>query len=338
MTAPAADGADAGVRLRRMPKVELHCHLEGCVRPETFLELARVHGVPVPTTDPRRVYAYTDMASFLVVFERLAAAVVTRDDVRRITYEALVDAARGSAVVYREMFFNPTLHPALPYGELLAGISDGVHEARRDTGIVTRLIPSVYRAHSPAAAADLVRAVARGDRDLVVGIGMDGDETAGPPASFTEAYALARAAGLQVTAHAGERFGVQEVRDCLDLLGCTRIDHGYGLVRNAELLARVRDTGTHVTCAWLSTTYNYRGPASAHPIRRLHDAGVRISLGSDDPALGGTDLAGDYRSVSTQLGLTADDLARQNHAALDASWLPPEEKAAVRARLEDAGG
>jgi adenosine deaminase len=338
VTGPAAGGADADARLRRMPKVELHCHLEGCVRPGTFLELARAHGVPLPTTDPGQIYAYTDMASFLLLFERLAAAVVTRDDVRRISYEALVDAARGSAVVYREMFVNPTLHPALPYGELLAGISEGVEEARRDTGIVTRLIPSVYRGHGPAAAADLVRAVARGNRDLVVGIGMDGDETAGPPASFTEAYALARDAGLQVTAHAGERFGAEEVRDCLDLLGCTRIDHGYGLLQDAGLLARVRDTGTHVTCAWLSTTYNYRGPAQTHPIRLLHDAGVSMSLGSDDPALGGTNLAGDYRAVSAQLGLTADDLARQNRAALDAAWLPAEEKAAVRARLDGTGG
>jgi adenosine deaminase len=319
-----------------MPKVELHCHLEGCVRPATFIELARTHAVPLPTTDRDRVYAYADMATFMVVFERLAAAVVTREDFRRITYEALVDAARGSGVVYREMFFNPTLHPALSYDELLAGITDGAEEARRETGIVTRLIPSVYRAHSPAAATDMVRAVARGDRSLVVGIGMDGDETAGPPASFTEAYALARDAGLQVTAHAGERFSGQEVRDCLDLLGCTRIDHGYGIVREPDLLARVRDTGTHVTCAWLSTTYNYRGPAREHPIRLLHDAGISMSLGSDDPAMGGTDLAADYGAVVAELGLTEDDLAQHNRDALDAAWLPPDEKAAVRARLDAA--
>ena len=319
-----------------LPKVELHCHLEGCVRAATFLELARAHDVAVPTEDPGEVYAYTDMASFMVVFERLAAALRTREDFRRITYEALVDAARGSGVVYREMFLNPTLHPALPYDELLAGVSEGVEQARRETGIVTRLIPSVYRAHSAAAATELVRAVARGDRDLVVGIGMDGDETAGPPARFAEAYALARDAGLQVTAHAGERFDVQEVRDCLDLLGCTRIDHGYALVRDPDLLARVRDSGVHVTCAWLSTTYNYRGPVSQHPIRLLHDAGLSMSFGSDDPALGGTDLAGDYRSMSAELGLTREDLARHNREALDAAWLPAEEKAAVRARL-DAG-
>ncbi len=328
--------ADLAAGLRTMPMVELHCHLEGCVRPQTFLELARAHDVALPTADPARVYDYTDMATFMVVFERLCAAVLTRDDVRRISYEALVDAARGSGVVYREMFFNPTLHPALPYGELLAGITDGAEEARRETGIVTRLIPSVYRAHSPAAAVEMVREVADGDRDLVAGIGMDGDETAGPPAAFAEAYALARDAGLRTTAHAGERFDAAELRDALDLLGCDRIDHGYALVREPELLARVRDGGTHVTTAWLSTTYNYRGPAAEHPIRLLHDAGVSMSVGSDDPAMGGTDLAGDYAALAAGLGLTADDLARHNREALDAAWLPAAEKAALRARL-DAG-
>ena len=335
MTGSAAGRGDADA-LRAMPKIELHCHLEGCVRPATFVELALARGVPLPTTDPDRVYAYTDMISFMVVFERLAAAVVTRDDFRRVTYEALVDASRGSGVIYREMFFNPTLHPSLPYDELVAGITDGAEEARRETEILTRLIPSVYRAHSPAAAADMVRAVAGGDRSLVVGIGMDGDETAGSPAAFTEAYALARDAGLQVTAHAGERFSGSEVRDCLDLLGCTRIDHGYAMVREPDLLARVRDSGIHVTCAWLSTTYNYRGPVREHPIRLLHEAGVSLSLGSDDPAIGGTDLVGDYEAVVTQLELTRADLAEQNRRALEAAWLPEKEKVPLRVRLEAA--
>lgn len=328
-TAPTS----TGTTLRAMAKVELHCHLEGTVRPGTFVDLARAHDVALPTTDPDRVYAYTDMASFMVVFERLCAAVRTRDDVARITRESLEDAALGSGVVYREMFVNPTLHPWLPYAELLAGLTDGVAQARRSTGIVTRLIPSIYRAHSPAAAADMVREVARGDRDLVVGLGMDGDEQAGPPEAFGEAYALALDAGLGVTAHAGERFSAEEVRTCLDVLGCTRIDHGYGVVRDAALLERVRSSGTHVTYAWLSTTYNYHGPLESHPFRRMADAGLSMSLGSDDPAMGGTDLAGDYVAVADALGFTPGMFAAQNRAALEASWLPEAERAPLRELL-----
>ncbi len=325
---PAVESA-----LRRMPKVELHCHLEGTVRPTTFVELARAHDVPLPTTDPAHVYDYTDMATFMVVFERLGAALVTRDDFARITHESLVDAARGSGVVYREMFVNPTLHPHLPYRDLVAGIRDGVEQARRDTGIVARLIPSVFRAHSPAAALAMVRDVVDGDRDLVVGLGMDGDELTGPPAAFAEAYALARDAGLGLTAHAGERFDAAEVRDCLDVLHCTRIDHGYGIVTDPALTQRIREAGTHVTSAWLSTTYNYRGPLADHPFRRMAEAGLSMSLGSDDPAMGGTDLAGDYVAVAAALGFTPEVLAEQNRQALEASWLPEPDRAPLRAVL-----
>jgi adenosine deaminase len=321
--------------LRTMPKVELHCHLEGTVRPTTFLELAAAHGVPLPTTDPARVYDYTDMATFMVVFERLCAAVVTAEDVVRITQESLVDAAVGSNVVYREMFLNPTLHPRLPVGELLAAVTEGARLAQRDTGIVTRLIPSIFRAHSPEAALAMVEAVVRADLDIVVGLGMDGDERAGAPGAFTEAYALAGAAGLGRTAHAGESFSPQEVRDTLDLLGCTRIDHGYGIVDDPDLLDRVRHAGTHVTYAWLSTTYSYRGPLADHPFRRMHAAGLSMSMGSDDPAMGGTDLASDHVTVASSLGFTAAELAAQSRVALEASWLPEPERPAIRARLAE---
>lgn len=331
---PSSTPASTVDVLRAMPKVELHCHLEGCVRPETFVELARREGIPLPSDDPARVYEYHDMASFMVVFERLSASLVSPDDFARITYEALVDAARTSNVVYREMFLNPTLHP-LPYRDLLAGVTDGAEQARRETGIVTRLIPSVFRAHSPGLAAAMARDAVAGSRDLVVGLGMDGDETTGAPADFVEAYAVARDGGLHVTAHAGERFSAQEVRDTLDLLGCTRVDHGYGIVGDPALVRRVRDSGVHVTYAWLSTTYNYHGPVAEHPFLRMREAGLSMSLGSDDPAMGGTDLAGDYVAVSDALGFSAEEMVRQNLDAWEASWLTGADREAVRARLWD---
>ncbi len=328
--APVPDGAAA--RLRAMPKVELHCHLEGCVRPETFVELAARRGVALPTGDPARVYDYRDMASFMVVFERLCAAVVDHEDLVRITREALLDAASWG-VVYREMFVNPTLHPTFTYPELVAALAEGAAAARTETGIVTRFIPSVYRGHDAAAATATARAMVEHPHELVVGLGMDGDEREGPPERFAEAYAIAREAGLGLTAHAGERFDAAEVRTCLDVLGCTRIDHGYALARDAELLARVRDAGILVTYAWLSTTYNYDGPTADHPFLALHRGGVAMSLGSDDPAMGGTTLVGDHLAVARELGLTETDFVAQNRAALDASWLTGPDLELVRARL-----
>jgi adenosine deaminase len=322
---------DDEAALRALPKVELHCHLEGCVRPATLVELADANGVPLPTRDPDRLYAYDDMESFLRVFELLSRAVATRDDVRRITLESLEDAA-ASGVVYQEMFVNPTVHPC-SYPELLAGLREGIALARERHGVVGRVIMSVYRNHPPEAALRMVEEVAAHPCEEVVGIGMDGDELAGPPLLFRDAYAAAAAAGLRRTAHAGERFDPAEIRACLDVLGCERIDHGYGVVTDPELLARCRDEGVPFTYAWLSTRYNYRGPLSEHPFRRMRAAGLRMSLGSDDPAIGGTDLASDYVTVCEAFGWTVEDMRRQVADAVEAAWCGPADKAWLRQRI-----
>lgn len=315
--------------LQRMPKIELHAHLEGCVRPQTFIDLAQAHDISLPTRDPDLVYAYTDMASFMDVFERLSLVLQTRADFARVVYESLTDAA-SSNTIYREIFFDPTVHPSCDYPEMLLGLRAGLSAAEADHGILARLIPSVYRGHSASAALDMVRQVVAHPCDEVVGIGMDGDELAGPPLRFVEAYRLAGEAGLQRTAHAGERFSAEEVRECLEVLGCTRIDHGYGVLADDDLVTRCRDHGTHFTYAWLSTQYNYHGDLEDHPFEGMRRAGLSMSLGGDDPAMGGTDLTGDYLTVATALDWPAETFRAQALQALDAAWCTEDDKARLR--------
>jgi adenosine deaminase len=315
-----------------MPKVELHCHLEGCVRPKTLVALAKRNGVDLPTTDATAIYDYQDMASFLDVFERIGAALRTPADFARVTYEALADAAAAN-VVYREMFFNPTIHGESRYADLLAGICDGIEAAQGDHGIVARLIPSIYRGQGLAVALQLVEQVIAHPRAEVVGIGMDGDELQGPPEQFADAYQLAGEAGLRRTAHAGERFPGPEISVCLDLLGCTRIDHGYAVVDDPALLARCVDDGVHFTYAWLSTAYNYHGSPDRHPIPRMRSAGLSMSLGGDDPAMGGTTLTSDYLTVIDAFDWPTEVLREQTREALEAAWCDPATKASLQRRL-----
>ena len=332
-TRPVSDEDDLTAELQALTKVELHCHLEGCVRPETLIALAARHDVPLPTTDPAQIYDYQDMASFLAVFEQIGAALRTPDDFARVTYEALSDAAAAN-VVYREMFVNPTIHGDTRYTDLLAGIVDGIEAAQTDHGIVARLIPSIYRGQGAGVAEDLVGQVVAHPREEVVGIGMDGDELQGPPHQFVDAYRIASQAGLRLTAHAGERFPGPEIGDCLDRLGCTRIDHGYAVVEDATLLARCVESGVHFTYAWLSTAYNYHGSLERHPVRRMQSAGLSLSLGGDDPAMGGTTLTGDYRTVIDAFDWPTDVLRQQNRQALDAAWCEPTLRTALHRRLD----
>ena len=165
--------------LRRMPKVELHCHLEGSVRASTLIEMAQRRSVPLPTADPDDLYRFDDLAEFLHVYELACRALASVSDFALVTYEALEDAARSSNVRYREMFFNPSLH-TVPYPAMLEGIVAGVRAAEHDYGIQCRLIPSIYRHDSVATATAMVEQVAAHRSDYVVGIGMDGDELARP--------------------------------------------------------------------------------------------------------------------------------------------------------------
>ncbi len=190
--------------LRRVPKVELHCHFEGTVRAATFADLARKHDVALPSADADRLYDYDSIYEFLTIFGIVSSTLIDREDFARAAFESIEDGVRLGNLVYREMFFNPTLHTSrgIPYPVVVDGLIDGITEAERRFGVRCRLIADVYRQDSPQHAAEMVREVLEHRRDEVIGLGMDGAEAPDPPERFVEAYRLAGAGGLRLTAHA----------------------------------------------------------------------------------------------------------------------------------------
>jgi adenosine deaminase len=326
-----------------IPKVELHCHVEGTVRPSTVIELARKAGRPLPIEDPEQLYRYTSLDTFLAIFWLVQETLVEPADWERIAYEAIVDAA-PHGLRYRETFFTPARH--LAAGQDLAGIVDGlsagIAAAEVDTGVRCALICDMDRAYGPAAGRELVEAVAAlrraGRADRVIGVGMDSTELGVDLASFAEAFELARREGIRRTGHAGEAVGSgpRNIAIALDVLGVERIDHGVAVMEDEGLVRRMADERIPLTvCPNSNIVIANRFPSlEEHPFRRMREAGLVATINTDDPGMTDLDLGKEYRTVAIAQRLTFDDVAAVALDGIEASWLDDDTKRAMRAEFE----
>jgi adenosine deaminase len=316
---------------RRIPKIELHLHLEGAVQPATFLELARKNGVTVPAfQDVRDLYRYDNLPDFLKVYDLVCRSIRDADDFRRITYEALASCAAGGAR-YVEFFFSPHAHLefGVRYDTMLEGIVAGMREARADQKVDSRLIPAHSRELGLDRGLAFLDMVLAQRPDEVIGIGLDYNERPYPPAPFRPMYDRAREAGLHLTAHAGESGPAENVRDSLDVLGVERIDHGYHVVDDPDLVERCRARGVYFTCCPSTTeaTTEWRDLSSpSHAIKQMVEAGLNVTINSDDPPMFATDLGNEFVRAATEMKLTPIQLKSCALNAIRASWLGEQEK------------
>jgi adenosine deaminase len=324
--------------LRRVPKVELHCHFEGTVRPATFADLARKHGVPLPTDDVDRLYDYDSIYEFLKIFAMVSSTLQDREDFARTAFESIEDGVRLGNLKYREMFFNPTLHTkrGIPYDRVVDGLVDGIRAAETDFGVPCRLIADVYRQDAPAEALEMVEQVLAHRPDEVIGLGMDGAEAPDPPEQFVDAYRLAGRGGLRLTAHACEDAPAVNITTCLDLLGCERIDHGYHILGDPAVVRRCRDEGITFTVCPTATAVCYFDPDdySTHPIRQMVAEGLKVMVNSDDPSMVHTDIGSEYVKMADAAGWDAAMVRELTLAGVDGSWLSGDEKRRLRAEFE----
>ena len=322
----------------RLPKVELHCHVEGTVRPVTVLELARRNGRSLPVDDPTELYHYDSLDSFLAIFWLVQELLVEPDDWARIAYESLVDGA-AHGLRYREMFFTPARH--LASGQALdgivAGLSDGIASAEADTGVRCRLIAGIDRAYGPAAGLELVEAVARmraaGQAELVIGVGADSTELGIDMRAFAPAFDTARRAGFRRTCHAGEAVGVgpANIEIALDVLGAERIDHGVAIVEDEALMRRFAAERIPLTVCPASNIViaNRFASLADHPFRAMREAGLLMTVNTDDPAMMGWDLGREYQALGEAMGYGIDDLAHIAIEGIESTWLDATERASL---------
>jgi adenosine deaminase len=323
--------------LRRLPKVELHCHVEGTLRPATVVDLARKHDVALPTSDVHHIYDYATIYEFLEIFRLVNSTVIDRDDFARVAYESLEDGVQLGNLKYREMFFNPTLHTTrgVPMPTIIDGLIDGARAAEADYGVRCRLIADVYRQDPLPMALQMTEEVIEHRRDELIGLGMDAAEAPDPPEQFAECFALAARAGLHRTSHASEDAPPVNITTCLDVLGCERIDHGYHILDDDAVVARCRDEGIHFTCCPTSTAVVYGWPdLTTHPINGMLEAGLLVHLNSDDPTMFHTDIGKEYVDFVGQNDYPPEVAKAMVFNGVDATWLDADEKARLRRGIE----
>ena len=328
----APDGFVASI-----PKIHLHCHLEGTLRAQTFLELTERNGFStryVPGQDiegPRdlaSVYNFADFREFLLTFAAVSRSLAAADDYARLARE-FVEDARSQNVVYGELFISPSVwtffHPEL-------NVHDAVAAIHHELGSDYRLIVDVTRNFgAPAAMRTAEEALALTNYG-VIGIGLGGDEARFPAEMFADVFDFARAHGLHRVAHAGEAAGAQSVRNSVEVLGAQRIGHGVRALEDPTVVALLRER--RIPLEVCPTSNFLTGAASRerpHPLIELDQAGVIVTIDADDPTLFGTSISGEYGYVANHAG--RDALQRMIEAAVDASFLDDAAKGALRTRV-----
>lgn len=326
--------------IRRLPKVELHLHIEGTLEPELMFALAQKHAVKLPyasVAEVRAAYQFGDLQSFLDLYYAGCDVLRDRDDFRALA-AAYFERAAADNIVHTELFFDPQTHTVR--GVAMATILDGLHDAMADArakhGITSALILCFLRHLSEDDALATLDA-ALPHRAKLVGVGLDSGERGNPPAKFARVFAKARAAGLHAVAHAGEEGPAAYIREALTLLGAERIDHGVRCDEDPALVHELALSQVPLTvCPLSNKALKVTPDLRTHNFATLLRAGVAVTINSDDPAYFGGYLTENYLQTAEALDLTAEELVTVAENAVRAAFIGPEEKDALLVKIRDA--
>ncbi len=323
---------------RRMPKAELHVHLEGSIRPTTLLQLARRNDVGLPAQDAeglRDFYRFRDFAHFVQVYITITNCLRTPDDYRLIAYEFGADCARQN-IRYAEVTFTistNTRYTGLAWQTILAGLNEGRAQARAAFGVDWRWVFDISR-DNPGTQDQVVDIALAARDEGVVALGLGGSEAGFPPDLFVQSFERAHRAGLPSVPHAGEMAGPESIWTALQSLHADRLGHGVRCEEDPALVEHLRERQVPLEiCPTSNVCLGVYPDYSAHPLRRLWDAGLLITVGSDDPPMFSTDLNHEYEVLVDHFGFGADELEKISLNGLRASFLPQAEKARLEAEF-----
>ena len=314
----------------KLPKAELHLHIEGTLEPEMVLRLAEKNGVELPyaTADElTRLSDFKDLQSFLDLYYQATAVLQTEQDFFDLTW-AYLTQCQAENVMHTEIFFDPQSHTSrgIPFSAVVEGIHRALVQAEAELSISSRLIMCFLR-HLPAQDALETWKAAEPYLDRIHGVGLDSSERDFPPRLFKEVFALARDAGLKTVAHAGEEGPPAYIREALDLLQVSRIDHGVRITEDPALLAEVVERQVPLTvCPLSNTRLCVYDAMEDHPILSLLDQGVRVTVNSDDPAYFGGYVNNNFRAVIAALAPSREQIIQLAKNSFAASFLDQHDK------------
>lgn len=324
--------------IRRLPKAELHLHIEGTLEPELMLALGARNRVSLPfetVEAAKRAYDFTDLRTFLDIYYLCTGVLREERDFYDLT-RAYLERAVSQNIRHVEISFDPQAHTrrGVAFEAVVGGIHQALVDAERELPVTTRLILCFLRDQSAEAAADTLSA-ALPFKDWITAVGLDSNEVGNPPSKFREVFQTARAAGFLTVAHAGEEGPPGYIVEALDLLGVSRIDHGIRCSEDPRLMARLAESRIPLTvCPLSNVKLGVFAAISDHNIAKLLAAGLCVTVNSDDPAYFGGYLSENYLALAHDLQLGRDSLSRLARNSLEAAFLGDSERRVLAAELD----
>jgi adenosine deaminase len=327
--------------IAKLPKAELHLHLEGSFEPELMFAIARRNKVEIPyrsAEEVRAAYRFANLQDFLDIYYAGASVLLAEEDFYDLT-RAYLKRAAADNVRHVEVFFDPQTHTdrGVPFKTVADGIWRALCEGEKEFGITAKLILSFLR-HLPEESAFATLKQAEPYLDRFAAVGLDSSEVGHPPAKFARVFDAAREAGLKLVAHAGEEGPPEYVWEALDVLKIDRIDHGNRSLEDPRLVERIIKDGLTLTvCPLSNLKLCVVKDLKQHPIKRMLDLGLRATVNSDDPAFFGGYVGANFEAIAAALPLTREDLRTLAANSFAGSFLSDAEKsahiAAVRAAV-----
>lgn len=324
--------------IKKLPKAELHLHIEGSLEPELMFRLAQKNDIQIPykdIDDVRRAYNFTNLQTFLDIYYAGANVLITQQDFYDLTWAYILKCVEDN-VIHTEIFFDPQTHTerGVEFATVINGIKSALADAKAEYGISSCIIMCFLRHLSQNAAFETLEA-AMAFKDDIVGVGLDSSELGNPPSKFTEVFRQAKAAGFKVVAHAGEEADFSYIYEALDVLRSDRIDHGVQAIHSAALMQRLKAEQMPLTvCPNSNIELKVFDSYQNHNIKTLLDYGLNVSVNSDDPAYFKGYINQNFINLVENLPLTEDDIVTLVKNSFRASFIDDDLKRAYLARVD----